>query len=116
MYTKLETTKMKSGAVAKQSTDITLNGNYAIPVEGDGNGLIFCVNNENLSGATITVIAADNVFCGGDRELIFSENSKSAMHFEGAPYVQRSGEYKGMILVRGGEEAPDAFFSVMEVL
>lgn len=116
MYTELEVSKMKDGKAVKTPQTVQLNGQYAIPVEGDGNGILFVVDNENLCHPTITVMAADNVFCGGDHILTFKDNCKSVIHFEGAPYVQRSGEHKGKILIRGGDEAEFAFVSVMEIL
>lgn len=116
MYTELSVTRLKNEIADNRHATVSLNGNYAIPVEGDGNGIIFEVENEAIYEVALKVIAADNVFCGGDHELVFKPNCKSMLRFEGAPYVQNSGEYKGKILVQGGEEGLNAFFTVAEII
>lgn len=100
MYTELNVTRLKNEVSDRCHSEVELVGNYAIPVEGDGNGILFRAYNESVSDAKITVVAADNVFCGGDHSLYLMPNCQCMIRFEGAPYVQRSGEHAGKILIR----------------
>lgn len=114
MYTELEVTKLKNEIADKCNDDANFRENYAISVEGDGNGILLIGYNESLSPAKITVVAADNVFCGGDHTIYMMPNCRSVIRFEGAPYVQRSGEYAGKILIQC--EEGEGSFSVAEII
>lgn len=91
-----------------------INNFYAIDVKGDGNGIILMFDNETSVEAKITLIGSDDVFCGGDKVIMVPIDGISYIHLEAAPYVQKSGEYKGKILIKG--ERDNIYFSCIEVL
>ncbi len=90
-----------------------MNGIHYFKVEGDGNNLLFIVDNESSSDSSFVIKAADNVFCGGDKVFNVPMASISYIYLEGSPYIQQSGEYKGNILVSGNESMS---FTVVEML
>ena len=82
---------------------------YRVPEDAEKGLFLF----ESYDKSTVTIKAADHVFGGKDLVVDIEENY-CVLYLDINAYIQRTGEYKGCIVVENSDESAMCEFIILE--
>lgn len=93
----LNTLMMKPGEIGALPGMQTVYPGATFTVENGDNGILLVLYAEN--DGEVRVTGGDGVFGGGDKVIDLVAEEYTFVYLESGPYMQHSGDYKGMIRV-----------------